>query len=71
MDFIKEDGSKDLTPADFGHIVPHKSGFSESEIRTAFEGAGLTEFSFGAATRGKRHGQEVTFFLARGVRPQT
>ncbi|KIP07471.1 hypothetical protein PHLGIDRAFT_19154 [Phlebiopsis gigantea 11061_1 CR5-6] len=67
VDFIKEEASADFTPTEFAHIVPHRGGFAESEMREAFEGAGLGEFSFALATKGKRHGGEVNFFLARGV----
>ena len=67
VDFVKDgtEGSH-VTPESFGHIVPHRSGFTEDEIREVFEGAGLVEFSFSPATKGKMHGKEVTFFLARG-----
>jgi hypothetical protein len=33
------------------HIVPHKGGFVEEEIRTAFEGAGLRDYEWKAALK--------------------
>jgi len=50
------------------HIVPHRFGFEESDIRVAFEGAGL-EFSYERAIQAKQHGNDVHLFLAKGIKP--
>lgn len=51
------------------HIVPHKGGFEEADIRTAFEGAGLSSFSFNKAISAKKNGHDVKLFIAKGVKP--
>jgi hypothetical protein len=56
-----------VTPDQYGHIVAHKGGFTEDEIRSVFEGAGLEEFSFIEAAQAKMHGRDVSFFLAKGT----
>lgn len=52
----------------YKHIVVHKSGFTEAEIRNPFESAGLVEFDFRIATHAQLHGRDVKFFLSRGVK---
>ncbi|KAI0333132.1 S-adenosyl-L-methionine-dependent methyltransferase [Cubamyces sp. BRFM 1775] len=62
---------KELVPSTHHHLVPHKHGFTEEAMRTAFESAGLVEFEmtemgtykFNEAT------PESTWFIARGVKP--
>lgn len=60
--------SEDVIPDNAEHIVPHRGGFTEDEIRDAFSGAGFHSFSFAEVAKGKfKHaGQPVAFFLARG-----
>jgi SAM-dependent methyltransferase len=62
-------GEHHLFPESVHHIVPHKDAFEESDLRRAFEGAGLTDFVFnpniGSATL---HQTLVDFFLARGTK---
>ncbi|CCM04533.1 uncharacterized protein FIBRA_06714 [Fibroporia radiculosa] len=53
--------------ADHPHIVAHQRGFDEGEMRSVFEGAGLTSFEFSVVCSGKLHGRPVDFFLARGL----
>ncbi|KII89389.1 hypothetical protein PLICRDRAFT_53825 [Plicaturopsis crispa FD-325 SS-3] len=48
------------------HIVAHKGGFEETDIKAAFDAAGLQEFRFEKAASAKRHGHDVDFFLAIG-----
>ncbi|PSR73300.1 hypothetical protein PHLCEN_2v10828 [Hermanssonia centrifuga] len=52
----------------FHHVVAHKSGFSEPEMRDTFETGGLGAFEFGTVTRAKLHGDDVDFFLAKGTK---
>ncbi|KAG6333231.1 hypothetical protein ID866_5854 [Astraeus odoratus] len=67
-DLIRDASSQDVFPPSVHHIVPHRGGFTEDEIRGAFVGAGLREISFTEVEKAKaRHApQPVTFFLARG-----
>ena len=66
-DLMKGD-SENLFSHNVQHIVPHKGGFTEDDIRNAFCGAGLNNFSFTeiAEAKSKHTGQPVTVFLARG-----
>lgn len=41
-------------------------GFSQAEIRTAFESAGLKEFSFRAFTEFAKKGKKLEMFIAKG-----
>lgn len=56
-------------PQNVEHIVPHRFGFDESDIRVAFEGAGLESFSYERAIKAKQHGADVNIFLAKGSKP--
>ncbi|KAJ7063677.1 S-adenosyl-L-methionine-dependent methyltransferase [Mycena amicta] len=48
--------------------VPHKFGFSEEQIRAAFDGARLQVFDFKRLSTAKFHGQTVVLFLAKGTK---
>jgi len=48
--------------------VPHRWGFTEEDIRKAFNDAGLERFSFDQFTKAKFHGQSVDLFLAKGTK---
>lgn len=55
------------------HIVAHKGGFTEPEIKNAFAVAGLEEFDWDIIgefdpVRGNR-GRKLRLFLAKGTRP--
>ncbi|KAG6915304.1 hypothetical protein DXG01_012227 [Tephrocybe rancida] len=54
-----------LIPKDFHHLVPHRGGLDESDMRKAFEGAGLGSFSFEDGLTA-RH--DVKLFLAKGIK---
>ena len=49
-------------------IVAHQEGFEEADIRKAFDAAGLHLAAFDKVTSAKRDGQNVDFFLAKGVK---
>jgi len=49
-------------------IVAHLEGFEEADIRKAFDAAGLHLAAFDKVTSAKRDGQNVDFFLAKGVK---
>ncbi|OSD02116.1 S-adenosyl-L-methionine-dependent methyltransferase [Trametes coccinea BRFM310] len=53
------------------HIVPHKHGFTEDMIRTAFDGTGLINFEMKDAFKAKMTatGEDTMWFVARGVKP--
>jgi hypothetical protein len=74
VDIIK-DGHRNpfhTLPAD-AHYVAHKHGFGDSDLRKAFETAGLS-FSFDAETlkEGKGghdgHERDVDLFIAKGIK---
>jgi len=48
------------------HIVAHKGGFTEQDIRSTFEKAGLKNITFDIIARATHTGHEVELFLARG-----
>jgi len=66
-DLMKPSSAQELFPSETHHVVPHKGGFEEANIRVVFEGAGLTNFAFVTATTAKKHGHPVQFFLASGT----
>ena len=54
--------------------LARKHGISEAQLRATFEGAGLGEFAMKDAARENmrhigEHGTEMTWFVARGVKP--
>ncbi|KAF9009516.1 S-adenosyl-L-methionine-dependent methyltransferase [Cyathus striatus] len=54
-------------PEQYGHIVAHKHGFSEEDMRKLFEEAGLTGFSFeDIASIGVK--EDVNPFIAKGIK---
>jgi len=50
------------------HIVAHKGGFKEADMRKAFDAAELQDMSFDKVTSGGKHGRNIDFFLAKGVK---
>lgn len=68
-DILKGDEWQEVIPQEFHHVVAHTGGLSESEMREAFEGAGLQSFSFERATTAMKHGKHVDFFIAKGTKP--
>ncbi|KAH7911902.1 S-adenosyl-L-methionine-dependent methyltransferase [Hygrophoropsis aurantiaca] len=65
-DLMKEESTVDIFPSETHHLVAHRGGFSEQEMRTLFENAGLRNFSFETATEAKHFGHPVKLFLAKG-----
>jgi hypothetical protein len=57
-----------LFPTGEHNIVAHNGGFEEADIKAAFEGAGLINFSFTTACKAKKHGHPVQLFLASGTK---
>ena len=58
---------EEIIPETASHIVAHKFGFSETEMRSFIESAGLSFSSFTSVTKAKKNGKEVNVFLAQGV----
>ncbi|KAG6883429.1 hypothetical protein C0993_006246 [Termitomyces sp. T159_Od127] len=56
-----------LIPDQFHHIVPHRGGLGEPDMRKAFESAGLDSFGFSDNLVAK---DDVRLFLAKGRKPQ-
>jgi len=65
-DLIHDESTHESFPPGAEHIVPHKGGFSEADIRTTFEKAGLGNVTFEKVAEAKHGGHPVNFFLARG-----
>ncbi|GLB35538.1 putative methyltransferase [Lyophyllum shimeji] len=53
-------------PKEFHHLVPHRGGLDEADMRRAFEGAGLEAFSFEDALVDKNNAK---LFIAKGIKP--
>ena len=69
-DLLKTETSHEVFPEQAEHIVAHRGGLEESDIRKAFEGAGLESFSIEQATEHVEHvGRAVSLFLAKGTKP--
>ncbi|KIK81330.1 hypothetical protein PAXRUDRAFT_125397, partial [Paxillus rubicundulus Ve08.2h10] len=68
-DLIKDESSLDgVFPANTHHVVAHKGGFTEQDIRTTFEKAGLKNVTFETVAEPTHAGHLVSLFLARGDR---
>ncbi|KAI0344984.1 S-adenosyl-L-methionine-dependent methyltransferase [Trametopsis cervina] len=55
----------------YGHVIAHKGGFSDAEVREIFENAGLVGFDYRPAGEATWQGRTLRFFLARGLRKET
>ncbi|KAF5386915.1 hypothetical protein D9615_002001 [Tricholomella constricta] len=62
----QDHGHQSMFPQQVHHIVPHRGGLGEEDMRKAFEGAGLSSFSFEDGIVGKN---DVKLFLAKGIKP--
>lgn len=71
IDLLKSDDveTEDLFPDHPHHVVAHKGGFKEDDLRTAFREAGLTAFMFNDAMTVKRRGHDLKLFIAKGTKP--
>jgi len=49
-------------------IVAHQGGFEDADIRKAFAAAGLHLATFEKVTSAKKDGQDIDFFLTKGVK---
>ncbi|TBU29336.1 S-adenosyl-L-methionine-dependent methyltransferase [Dichomitus squalens] len=69
-DIKAEEDGRLLFSEGYHHIVPHKHGLSEEEMRNAFEGAGLAKFETRETFKAKMRstGQDMQWFVARGVK---
>lgn len=67
VDLLKSDDSLLLPDAEIGP-VPHKGGFSEKEIKQAFEAAALGEIAFERVIEIAGVNRKVTLFIISGVR---
>ena len=53
------------------HIVSHKHGFTENEMKEILEGAGLTEFTLTPNVAHIAYGEKgVSLFLAHSIKPE-
>jgi hypothetical protein len=51
-------------PEEYHHLVPHRHGFDEGEIRKIFGGAGLTSITYGKMPP---IDGDIELFIATGV----
>lgn len=58
-----------IFPGHVHHIVAHKAGFTEDDIRETFMGAGLISFHIEPAIPVKKHDKHFQLFIAKGTRP--
>ncbi|KAH0830226.1 S-adenosyl-L-methionine-dependent methyltransferase [Lanmaoa asiatica] len=65
-DLVYGESTPETFPEDLHHIVAHKGGFTEEEIRSTFEKAGLKNITFEIILQAKYNGHPVDVFLARG-----
>lgn len=65
-DLVYGESAHEIFPEDVHHIVPHRGGFKEQDIRSTFEKAGLNNITFEVVAQGKHLGHSVDLFLARG-----
>lgn len=66
-DLVKREGIFDKRQ-DVHHIVAHKGGFAEEDMKKLFEGAGLKHSTFKPTFNVKHNGDELEIFLATGVK---
>ncbi|KAF8553776.1 S-adenosyl-L-methionine-dependent methyltransferase [Imleria badia] len=65
-DLVHGESTHEVFPEDAHHIVAHKGGFTEEDIRSTFEKAGLKNITFEIVLKGQHHEHPVDLFLARG-----
>lgn len=58
-----------IFPDHVHHIVAHKAGFTEDDIRDTFTSAGLVSFYMEAAISVKKYDKDFQLFLAKGTKP--
>ena len=61
--------AESIFPDHVHHIVAHKAGFTEDDIRATFTSAGLVSFYMEAAIPVKKHDKDFQLFLAKGTKP--
>ena len=62
-------GAESIFPDHVHHIIAHKAGFTEEDIRVTFTSAGLVSFYMEAAIPVKKHNKDFRLFLAKGTKP--
>lgn len=72
-DIAQNAANSEIIPHPHANIAAHRHGFSAVEIETVFKAAGLVgvEFNDKAIENVRVHGNDVTIFLAKGVKPNT
>ena len=65
-DLVHGESTSEVFPEDAHHIVAHRGGFTEEDIRSTFDKAGLKNITFEIVATGKHHEHPVDLFLARG-----
>lgn len=65
-DIVHTESTREIFPERVHHIVAHRGGFTEEDIRSTFDRAGLKNTTFEIFAQGKHRGHSVDLFLARG-----
>lgn len=63
------DIAESIFPDHAHHIVAHKAGFTEDNIRTTFASAGLVSLYLEPAIPVKKNEKNFHLFLAKGTKP--
>jgi hypothetical protein len=66
---LTRSAAESIFPDHVHHIVAHKAGFTEDDIRATFTSAGLVSFYMEAAIPVKKHDKDFHLFLAKGTKP--
>ncbi|KAJ8073495.1 hypothetical protein PM082_011771 [Marasmius tenuissimus] len=70
-DIESTNGREKVIPETAHHIAAYKYGFSEAEVKSYVESAGLSLSSFTSVTKARKNGKEVNVFLAQGSNHET
>ena len=68
-DIMKTSNADNIIGTTHADIVPHTGGFDNADMRKAFDAADLVDITFDKVTSATKDGQNVDFFLAKGVKP--
>ncbi|KAJ8519727.1 hypothetical protein ONZ45_g3353 [Pleurotus djamor] len=70
--FVRKPNTPDINMnmSAFERLVAHKDGFTETELREIFEGAGLVKFEMRVLSKARGHEFPFPLFIAKGVKPK-
>jgi hypothetical protein len=53
---------------DLGDVIPHRNGFSEEDVRTIYEPAGVDLQTYKHAADYQMEGYSISVFIAKGIK---